>query len=64
MGCAETFYNEFKNKVSEIITPDQRSKVLSDMQERFERYVRSEPENRNILLEVYQQLKLQCWEVG
>lgn len=64
MNCAETFYNKFKNKVSEIMTPDQRSKVLSDMAEYFEKHVRSEPENRNQLSEVYQQLKLQCWEVG
>lgn len=64
MNCARVFYNKFKNRISKITTPDQRSKVLSDMEEDFERQVRSKPENRNQLSEVYQQLKLQCWEVG
>lgn len=58
------FYDRFRGKIADIETVEQRNRVLSDMQQDFEREVRQEPQNWDKLSEVYQLLKRKCWEVG
>lgn len=62
MNCAVAFYDKFRERIAKIKTVDERNSVLSDMQEAFQNMVRNEPHNRNQLSEVYQMLKLKCWE--
>lgn len=57
------FYDRYRGKIADIETAAQRNEILSDMEERFRRYVRTEPQIRNQLSEVYQLLKRKCWEV-
>lgn len=58
------FYNRFRERITGIKTVQERSGILSDMQRDFEIGARREPQNRDILSEVYQLLKRKCWEVG
>lgn len=58
------FYDKFQERITGIKTVQERSSILSDMQQDFERGVRQEPQNRDKLSEVYQLLKRKCWEVG
>ena len=58
------FCDRFWGKIADIKTVDQRNNILSDMQQYFEREVRQEPQNRDMLSEIYQLLKRKCWEVG
>lgn len=56
------FYDKYRPKIANIKTTEQRNGILSDMQEDFERYVRYEPDSRDMLSKVYQLLKKKCWE--
>lgn len=58
------FYNRYRERITGIETVEQRSDILSDMQQHFEKEVRQKPQNRDKLSEVYQLLKQKCWEVG
>lgn len=64
--CSHTimwFYDKFKPQIADVRTVQERNGILSDMSELFERVVRDEPNCRDQLSEVYQLLKMKCWEV-
>ena len=64
--CSPTikwFYDKFKPQIADVRTVQERNGILSDMSELFERVVRDEPNCRDQLSEVYQLLKMKCWEV-
>lgn len=56
------FYDKYRPRIADIKTVEQRNSILSDMQEDFEKYVRHEPDSRDMLSRVYQLLKKKCWE--
>ena len=58
------FYDRYRERITGIKTVQERSGILSDMQQDFEAEGRQEPQNRDKLSEIYQLLKRKCWEVG
>ena len=56
------FYDKFRPQIADVRTVQERNGILSDMSELFERVVRDEPDCRDQLSEVYQLLKMKCWE--
>lgn len=63
-AAVTAFYDRYREGITCIKRVDQRSNILSEMQQDFETEVRQEPQNRDKLSEVYQLLKRKCWEVG
>lgn len=57
------FYDQYRVRIANIETVEQRNGILAEMQKNFQKRVRQEPQSRNKLSEVYQLLKRKCWEV-
>lgn len=57
------FYDQYRVRIANIETVEQRNGILAEMQENFQKRVKQEPQSRNKLSEVYQLLKRKCWEV-
>lgn len=62
-AASVTFYDQYRGRITDIKTVQERNGILSDMQETFETETRREPQNRNQLSEIYEFLKQRCWEV-
>ena len=60
---ASNFYHRYRERITRIRTIRQRNSLLSDMNEDFERHVKTYPQERDEISETYQLLKRKCMEV-